>query len=92
MSGLRAARRASARRGGHERKKSPGGAPGLFAFEAGTSRARRGHVHARICRRSAARRPRGCVGAGGLEIGAKQSAQRTRGPHPRDVRNIQKNA
>ncbi|MWJ54089.1 hypothetical protein [Burkholderia pseudomallei] len=71
---------------------SPGGAPGLFAFEAGTSRARRRHVHARICRRSAARRPRGCVGAGGLEIGAKQSAQRTRGPHPRDVRNIQKNA
>ncbi|WP_258007836.1 hypothetical protein, partial [Burkholderia pseudomallei] len=64
----------------------------FFAFEAGTSRARRGHVHARICRRSAARRPRGCVGAGGLEIGAKQSAQRTRGPHPRDVRNIQKNA
>ncbi|WP_438409474.1 hypothetical protein, partial [Burkholderia pseudomallei] len=70
----------------------PGAPPGLFAFEAGTSRARRGHVHARICRRSAARRPRGCVGAGGLEIGAKQSAQRTRGPHPRDVRNIQKNA
>ncbi|ABA48621.1 hypothetical protein M218_15230 [Burkholderia pseudomallei MSHR338] len=32
------------------------------------------------------------MGAGGLEIGAKQSAQRTRGPHPRDVRNIQKNA
>ncbi|MFG6886014.1 hypothetical protein ACGY0I_09170 [Burkholderia pseudomallei] len=89
MSGLRAARRRGV---AVMNAKSRGGAPGLFAFEAGTSRARRGHVHARICRRSAARRPRGCVGAGGLEIGAKQSAQRTRGPHPRDVRNIQKNA
>ncbi|WP_038780957.1 hypothetical protein [Burkholderia pseudomallei] len=89
MSGLRAARRRGV---AVMNAKSPGGAPGLFAFEAGTSRARRGHVHARICRRSAARRPRGCVGAGGLEIGAKQSAQRTRGPHPRNVRNIQKNA
>ncbi|AAU49620.1 hypothetical protein V4E86_11125 [Burkholderia pseudomallei] len=89
MSGLRAARRRGV---AVMNAKSPGGAPGLFAFEAGTSRARRRHVHARICRRSAARRPRGCVGAGGLEIGAKQSAQRTRGPHPRDVRNIQKNA
>ncbi|APZ19122.1 hypothetical protein [Burkholderia pseudomallei] len=89
MSGLRAARRRGV---AVMNAKSPCGTPGLFAFEAGTSRARRGHVHARICRRSAARRPRGCVGAGGLEIGAKQSAQRTRGPHPRDVRNIQKNA
>ncbi|QCU28303.1 hypothetical protein FE789_08615 [Burkholderia pseudomallei] len=89
MSGLRAAHRRGV---AVMNAKRPGGAPGLFAFEAGTSRARRGHVHARICRMSAARRPRGCVGAGGLEIGAKQSAQRTRGSHPRDVRNIQKNA
>ncbi|WP_102845516.1 hypothetical protein [Burkholderia pseudomallei] len=88
MSGLRAARR----RGVAVMNAKARRRAGSFAFEAGTSRARRGHVHARICRRSAARRPRGCVGAGGLEIGAKQSAQRTRGPHPRDVRNIQKNA
>ncbi|AFR17113.1 hypothetical protein [Burkholderia pseudomallei] len=88
MSGLRAARRRGvAVMNAKDRRRRA-----VFAFEAGTSRARRGHVHARICRRSAARRPRGCVGAGGLEIGAKQSAQRTRGPHPRDVRNIQKNA
>ncbi|MGC6692358.1 hypothetical protein [Burkholderia pseudomallei] len=90
MSGLRAARRRGV--AVMNAKKAPARRRGFFAFEAGTSRARRGHVHARICRRSAARRPRGCVGAGGLEIGAKQSAQRTRGPHPRDVRNIQKNA
>ncbi|WP_073699156.1 hypothetical protein [Burkholderia mallei] len=88
MSGLRAARR----RGVAVMNAKAPAARRAFAFEAGTSRARRRHVHARICRRSAARRPRGCVGAGGLEIGAKQSAQRTRGPHPRDVRNIQKNA
>ncbi|OMZ26240.1 hypothetical protein [Burkholderia pseudomallei] len=87
MSGLRAARRRGVAVMNAKARRRAG-----FAFEAGTSHARRGHVHARICRRSAARRPRGCVGAGGLEIGAKQSAQRTRGPHPRDVRNIQKNA